>query len=148
MKRIIIVLLAALMLLACQPTPDHDAVKQKDTNVLIDTVLSEQKQQEQADAPQLPVKAQYPARFQCDFCTDVRSVHVTADVPIRIRTEDTVPLLRVEPWTGSPKENLAIVQALLGTDRVYKSVYQVTRADLEKQIVDLMTTLIDPYAGY
>ncbi len=80
--------------------------------------------------------------------TDVKNVHVTADVPIRIRTEDTVPLLRVEPWTGSPKENLAIVQALLGTDRVYKSVYQVTRADLEKQIVDLMTTLIDPYAGY
>lgn len=78
----------------------------------------------------------------------MKNVHVTADVPIRIRTEDTVPLLRVEPWTGSPKENLAIVQALLGTDRVYKSVYQVTRADLEKQIVDLMTTLIDPYAGY
>ena len=37
MKRLISVLLL-LCLLACVPTPDVDAVKQKDTNVLIETV--------------------------------------------------------------------------------------------------------------
>ena len=62
MKRLILILLSLALLCACQPTPEQDAVKQKDTNVLIDTVLSEQTQTE-ADNPPAPVSAQFPARF-------------------------------------------------------------------------------------
>lgn len=55
MKRIIIIcLLCTARLCACQPTPEQDAVKQKDTNVLIDTVKKEEEErigiQEQAAA--------------------------------------------------------------------------------------------------
>ena len=62
MKRLILILLSLTLLCACQPTPEVDAVKQKDTNVLIDTVLSEQTQTE-ADNPPAPVSAQFPCGF-------------------------------------------------------------------------------------
>ncbi len=140
MKRIIIVLLAALMLLACQPTPDHDAVKQKDTNVLIDTVLSEQKQQEQADAPQLPVKAQYPARFQCDFCTDVRSVHVTADVPLRVMSDGGFPLIRVERTGIDIADQYEMIKRCFGTDRLY--IWQ-ERQLTKKEVAEAIVTYMD-----
>ena len=150
MKRLWIVLLALLLFTGCQPTPETDAVRQKNSAQLIEMTKGEetaapQVGEERPVATPVPVRELVPERLKWDFYTDVKNVHVTADVPIRIRTEDTFPLLRVKPWTGSPKENLAIVQALLGTDTVYKSVYQVTRADLEKQISDLMNTLSDPY---
>jgi hypothetical protein len=85
-----------------------------------------------------------PERLQWDFYSDVKNVHVTADAPIRIMTEDTFPLLRVAPRRFTGAENTAVAAGLLGTDTVYKSVYQLTRKDLEKQISDLMNTLSDP----
>ena len=159
MKRLLVVILTgALLIYGCQPTPEVDAVRQKNSAKMIEMARGEaapdesaapgqaaQEMEAQPGATPTPVREQVPERLQWDFYTDVKNVHVTADVPIRIRTEDTFPLLRVKPWTGSPSENLKIAQALLGTDTVYKSVYQVTRADLEKQIADLMTTLSDPY---
>ena len=159
MKRLGILFLVLLLLAGCQPTPEVDAVRQKNSAKMIEMARGKaapdesaapgqavaQEAEAQPAATAVPVKALVPERLQWDFYTDVKNVHVTADVPIRIRTEDTFPLLRVKPWTGSPSENLKIAQALLGTDTVYKSVYQVTRADLEKQIADLMTTLSDPY---
>lgn len=150
MKRLCILLVALLLLWGCQPTPAADAVRQKNSARMIEmargeTTAAPQAGEEGPAATPVPVKELVPERLQWDFYTDVKNVHVTADAPIRIRTEDTFPLLRVKPWTGTNGENLKIVQALLGTDTVYKSVYQVTREDLEKQIADLMTTLSDPY---
>ena len=158
MKRLGILFLVLLLLAGCQPTPEVDAVRQKNSAKMIEMARGEaapdesaapgqaaQEAEAQPEATAVPVKALVPERLQWDFYTDVKNIHVTADVPIRVRTEDTFPLLRVKPWTGTNGENLKIVQALLGTDTVYKSVYQVTRADLEKQIADLMTTLSDPY---
>ena len=151
MKRILTLILTALLLLAgCQPTPETDAVRQKNSAQMIEMAKGQATAEPPAGeaepaATPVPVREQVPERLQWDFYTDAKNVHVTADVPIRIRTEDTFPLLRVKPWTGTNGENLKIVQALLGTDRVYKSVYQVTRADLEKQISDLMNTLSDSF---
>ena len=150
MKRILTLILAVMLLAGCQPTPEVDAVRQKNSVKMIEMAKGQATAEPPAGeaepaATPVPVREQVPERLQWDFYTDVKNVHVTADVPIRIRTEDTFPLLRVKPWTGTNGENLKIVQALLGTDRVYKSVYQVTRADLEKQISDLMNTLSDPF---
>ena len=158
MKQLGILFLVLLLFAGCQPTPEVDAVRQKNSAKMIEMARGEaapdesaapgqaaQEAEAQPEATAVPVKALVPERLQWDFYTDVKNIHVTADVPIRVRTEDTFPLLRVKPWTGTNGENLKIAQALLGTDTVYKSVYQVTRADLEKQIADLMTTLSDPY---
>lgn len=119
MKRIAITLLALLMLTACQPTPDHDAVKQKDTNVLIDTVISEQKQPEAENSP-VPVKMRFPERFECDFYTSASNVHVTADVPIRVKTDGRAfPFARVEHRYLSNAERLAIYRRLFQKDELY-----------------------------
>lgn len=119
MKRIVIAVLALLTLAACQPSPETDAVKQKDTNVLIDTVLNEQPQTE-ADNPPAPVSAQFPERFQCDFYTSASNVHVTADVPIRVKTEGSAfPLVRVEHRYLSNAERLAIYRRLFRKDDLY-----------------------------
>ena len=68
MKRILALSLILLMLAACVPTPEVDAVKQKDTNVLIDTVIKEEEErigiQEQAgEAVSTPTfKCRRPAK--------------------------------------------------------------------------------------
>ena len=76
MRKLCIIILSFLLLcVGCQPTPAVDAVKQKNTNQLIEAV------KEAKPAP-VPVKEQMPERFQCDFVTETRQVHVQADVPI------------------------------------------------------------------
>ena len=83
MRKICIFILSCFLLfVGCQPTPEVDAVKQKNTNQLIEAV----KEAEQAAPVPVPVKELMPERFQCDFVTETRQVHVTADVPIRVLT--------------------------------------------------------------
>ena len=117
MKRLGILFLVLLLLAGCQPTPEVDAVRQKNSAKMIEMARGEadsgesaapeqaaaQEAEAQPEATAVPVKALVPERLQWDFYTDVKNIHVTADVPIRIRTEDTVPLLRMEPWTRQPQ---------------------------------------------
>ncbi|MBR4905838.1 MAG: hypothetical protein IKZ44_03210 [Clostridia bacterium] len=137
MKRIAILLFAALLLAACQPTPEVDAVKQKDTNVLIDTVLSEQTQTE-ADNPPAPVKAQFPERFSAEFYTSANNVHVTVDAPIRVMTDGTLPLVRVERMKLTDEQRVALAKRLLDADGLYVWSYRMTREDLEREIANLL----------
>ncbi len=132
MKRICILLLAALLLAACQPTPNYDAVKQKNTKVLIDTV-----QEEQEQAKPLPVytDAETQRRFQCDFTTSSASVHVTADVPIELLSDTgSFPTLRVAHRYLSDAERTLLAQRLLNSESLYIWEYRMTRELLEKQI--------------
>lgn len=149
MKRMIIVFLALSMLVACVPTPEVDAVKQKDTNVLIDTVLAEEQQREETNATLPPVKAQFPGRFTCDFYTSSSNVHVTADVPIRVKCDGSAfPLARVEHRYLSDEERLAVYKSLLQSDALY--IYQQqprTREDVAKQIQMYMDALDDTPEG-
>ena len=113
MKRIIIIcLLCTAILCACQPTPEVDAVKQKDTNVLIDTVKAEQQEQQNAGVTLPPVKEQFPKRFACDFYTTAQNVHVIGDAPLEVLTSGTFPMLRVEHRYLSDTERLTIVKRL------------------------------------
>ena len=138
MKRTHAILLSLLLLAACQPTPEVDAVKQKDTNVLIETVRAEQQEQEEAAATLPPATEQLPERFQCDFSTSAQNVHVTADVPIRVLTNGTFPVLRVEQRRLTDKERMTVAQRVFGTDRLYIFEEHVTRKDLERWIREMM----------
>ena len=138
MKRTAILLIFALLLCACQPTPEVDAVKQKDTNVLIDTVKTDQQEQQNAAAALPPVKEQFPERFTCDFTTSQQDVRVKADVPIDVLTDDVFPMLRVERRYLSDAERLTLASRALGTDELYVWEDQITRKDLENMIRDLM----------
>ena len=125
-------LLSLLLLTGCQPTPEVDAVKQKDTNLLIEAV--KEAEQEQNEPAPVPVKELMPERFQCDFVTQARQVHVTADVPIRVLTEGTFPLVRVQRRTFTNEERLTVYRRLFGSDTVYKYEYRPTKEAVVKEI--------------
>ena len=130
MKRLVSLMLLFCML-ACVPTPDVDAVKQKDTNVLIETVRREQ--------DETPAPHDLPERFVCDFTTDTRNVHVTADVPIEVLSETgTFPMLRVERRAIGDADRLTIAGRVLHSDTLYIYTYRVTREMLAEQIRALM----------
>lgn len=133
MKRICaFILLSLLIFTACQPTPEVDAVKQKDTNLLIEAV--KEAEQEQNEPAPVPVKELMPERFQCDFVTQARQVHVTADVPIRVLTEGTFPLVRVQRRTFTNEERLTVYRRLFDSDTVYKYEYRPTKEAVVKEI--------------
>ena len=144
MKRIAVLLAIIILFCACQPTPEQDAVKQKDTNVLIDTVKKEEQKDEQAPnqpresiSTPTPVKMQMPERFQCDFETN-DGAQITGDVPIRVLTDDAIPMLRVERRSVTDAERLTLAQRLLHTENLY--IYQdvLDRRSVEDMIRGLM----------
>ena len=138
MKRIALLLAMIILLCACQPTPEVDAVKQKDTNVLIDTVKTGQQEQQQAIATLPPAMDLFPARFTCDFTTSLKNVHVTADVPLEVLSDGVFPMLRVERRTLSDTERMTVAKRVFGTDDLYVWQYRFTRKDLENQIREYM----------
>ena len=128
MRKLCIIILSFLLLcVGCQPTPAVDAVKQKNTNQLIEAV------KEAKPAP-VPVKEQVPERFQCDFVTETRQVHVQADVPIRVLTEGTFPLIRVQRRQFTNEERLTVYKRLFGSETVYKYEYRPTKEAVVKEI--------------
>ena len=133
MRRICILIPLFLFLcVGCQPTPEVDAVKQKDTNLLIEAV--KEAEQEQNEPAPVPVKELMPEQFQCDFLTEARQVHVTADVPIRVLTEGTFPLVRVQRRTFTNEERLTVYRRLFDSDTVYKYEYRPTKEAVVKEI--------------
>lgn len=141
MKRIPVILLT-LLLLACVPTPEQDAVKQKDTIALIDTVKADEQAQSEAAAPLPSVREQMPERFQCDFTT-AGGTHVVSDEPIRILTGGTFPVLRVERRKVTDTERLTLAQRLLGADKLYLYHDVLSRKTVESMIQTLMNGMTD-----
>lgn len=141
MKKTVVCILA-LLLCACQPTPEQDAVKQKDTVALIDTVLASQQEQENAAATLPPVKEQFPARFCCDFTT-AGGTHVVSDVPIRILTSGAFPVLRVARRKVTDEQRLTLAQRLLGTDKLYLYRDVLSRKTVESMIQSLMNGMTE-----
>ena len=135
MKKLLLILLSLVLLAACQPTPEVDPVKQKDTVAMIDTVR-DANAKEPDDVKRESVRSQMPERLQWDYRTETRQIPVKGDVPIRIMTESTFPLLRCERRQFTPMEKISIAKALLGTDTVYRWQYHLTKADLEREIED------------
>lgn len=131
MKRRIVILLCAL-LLACQPTPEKDAVKQKDTNVLIDTVRA-------ADDAATTAQPTQSERFVCDTSTSRGNVHISADVPIEVLSETgAFPVLRVAHRYLTDAERLTVAKRLLNSDTLWLHEVRITRAMLEQKIRDLI----------
>lgn len=137
MKRVCMFILPFLLIFTgCLPTPEQDAVKQKDTNQLIEAV--KEAEQGKEEPAQTPVKELMPRRFQCDFITEARQVHVTADVPIRVLTEGVFPMLRVQPREIKNEERLTIYKRLFGSDAVYRYEYVLTREAIVREIESLL----------
>ena len=144
MKRIAVLLAIIILFCACQPTPEQDAVKQKNTNVLIDTVKKEEQKDEQTQEQQgeavstpTPVKMQMPERFQCDFVTS-DGAKIEGDVEIRVLTDSVFPMLRVERRSLTDAERLTLAKRFLHAEDLY--IYQdvLDRRSVEDMIRGLM----------
>ena len=135
-KLCIYILYILLLCVGCQPTPEQDAVKQKDTNQLIVAVQEAEKTRD--EPTQTPVKELMPQRFQCDFVTDIRQVHVKADVPIQVLTEGVFPLIRVQRREVKNEERLTVYKRLFESEAVYKYEYTPTKEAIVREIEYLL----------
>ncbi|MCR5611864.1 MAG: DUF6034 family protein [Clostridiales bacterium] len=139
MKRIIAVLCALMLVLAgCQPTPEQDAVKQKNTNQLIDKVKTGTETTAEPGAELKPIRERFPDRFEISADTETRHVHVSASVPIEILTENEFPILRVERTFLTDEERLTVYRRLFGKDDLYVYEERTTRAGVMEMIERLM----------
>jgi hypothetical protein len=102
-KRIIIILFAALLLFACQPTPDEPIVLQKDQDLMIQqgaaTLSPEQ--------PYMPPEV--PERFAYEYREGTLTVHIDAPVTV---PNDPLPIIHVRAC-GYDQEAVKRVFALL-----------------------------------
>ena len=140
MKRIVCLLLSLLLLCACVPTPEVDAVKQKNTNRLIEMAIESDAHETGAVEPvAAPLASTLPERFQCDFWVASDGLHVTADVPIRVLTErSSFPMLRVERRTLTDEQRIRLLENLFGKEPLYVYEYRMTREQLAAEIKSLM----------
>lgn len=132
MKRTMLLALILLLLTACQPTPKTDAVREKNTNQLIEAALATDLPQS-ADASPAPVP-QVPERFAIDCVAETTGIRITGDVPIRVLSDGAFPMLRVEasPWKSETLQTL--VKRLLHSETAYVWDARMTRAELERLI--------------
>lgn len=99
-------LLAFLLLVACQPTPEQDFVAQKNTNAMLEKAA--------AHAAPLTVPETYTASFQ----SSSGRLFVEADAQVAA-PQTSMPILRVRP-TGFDRETIArIADVLFGEDAYY-----------------------------
>jgi hypothetical protein len=99
MKRVFVILIAILLLAACQPTPDHDFIVQKDTERLVETVelknANEDVSIEPADMPDNPL-VKMDERYAFDFVNDNGRLHIHADADVYVPETGKVPMARVK----------------------------------------------------
>ncbi len=96
-KFIIVILTACLMLIGCQPTPDHDIVVQKDTERLVETVIAQQQsdgQKEDTDA--IPLIEPITERYTYDYTSESGFLHITADADVTVPESGKIPMTYVK----------------------------------------------------
>ncbi len=115
MKKLFCLVLAALLLTACQPTPTEDVVVNKTEGRLEELIVT---QPEASEAPEMTVRARVnaPERVKEDLSGHVYggelSVHI--DAPVTVPEVTRVPVYTVRFKTFSPEEKEALTKKLLG----------------------------------
>ncbi len=94
-----IIMVAVLLLTACQPTPDRDIIVQKDTERLVETVelknANEDVSIEPADMPDNPL-VKMDESYTFDFVNDNGRLHIHADADVYVPETGKVPMARVK----------------------------------------------------
>ena len=93
MKRILALSLILLMLAACVPTPEEEVVVQKDTDRLVETVISQGTQTTVDEAePIQPITE----RFTYDYVSNNGLLRIHADADVQVPTTGKIPMAQVK----------------------------------------------------
>ena len=98
MKKTFLILLSALMLFACQPTPDEEIVVQKDTDRLVETVMSQSGEANDSpnNARSDPAFIKSDMRYTFDYTSDNGCLTVHADADIYLPASGKISMARVK----------------------------------------------------
>ena len=134
MKKIIIALLAALLLLtACQPTPEAAVVVQKDTDKMIEKAQSTPAT---TDAPTPSLKERYAIPDALSYTQTGASGKLNISVEAVVTAPNgALPIVRVEAAEFSQETVTAFWNAFIGDMPMFEQNYVQTKSDIEKAIL-------------
>lgn len=123
MKRIILVLLSLVMLAACQPTPETDAVRQKNQDAMIemargegtDTVENQNPTESEKELTTLDYRAMYgiPEHLSEEFSGLSDKVTIIVDADINV-PDQPLPIVRTVPKDFSQEQVYDLWNRLVG----------------------------------
>lgn len=143
MKKILVVLLAALLLAACQPTPEKDAVKQKNQDAMIemaksdgeDVVTNQGELDSGKELPKLDYRAMYaiPEHLSETFpgLSDKVTIVVDADVNV---PDKPMPIVRAVPVDFSQEQVYDLWNRLVGDREMILQQDVVSKEMIAKDI--------------
>ena len=144
MKRIILVLLSLVMLAACQPTPETDAVRQKNQDAMIemargegtDTVENQNPTESEKELPTLDYRAMYgiPEHLTEEFPGLSDKVKIVVDADVNV-PENPLPIVRAVPTDFSQELIYDLWHRIVGDRKMLirdeKETKETIKADLE-----------------
>ena len=153
MKRIIIVLLAALLLCACQPTPEVDAVRQKNQDAMIemargegtDTVVNQNVPEADPDLPVLDYYTMYgiPEHLDLEFSGLSDKVKIVVDADVNV-PDRPMPIVRAVPADFSQEQVYDLWHRLVGDRKLFIRDEKETKETIKSQIERCMEILNGP----
>jgi hypothetical protein len=153
MKRIIIVLLIVFMLAACQPTPETDAVRQKNQDAMLelargegtDTVENQNVPEADPDLPALDYHTMYgiPEHLDLEFSGLSDKVKIVVDADVTV-PEQPMPIVRTVPTDFSQEQVYDFWQRLVGDRKLFIRDEKETKESIKSQIERCMEILDGP----
>ncbi len=137
MKKLLPLVLAICLLIACQPTPDEPVVVQKDTERLVDTVIaqnnSENKQENTEDA-YIPIEP-ITERFTYDYTSENGLLHITADADVSVPASGKIPMTHVQVTGFTDEFAKRVFDYVYQGKTVYMRVYSPrTKAMISEEL--------------
>lgn len=136
-----LLLLSALFLPACQPTPEEDIVVNKGDGALMELVLATAAP-EQEQTARVPYSA--PARYEEAFVGYSDNLSVEIDAEVIAPPEAPIPVYEAQllEWTDAQAD--ACICALIGDVTLYEQTSALSKAEVEALIVECQRELSDP----
>ncbi len=153
MKRIIVLLLAALLLAACQPTPEVDAVRQKNQDDMLEMARSESEEvvinqsavEEGKELKKLDYYAMYdiPKHLSKEFSGLSDKVKIVIDADVNV-PEQPMPIVRAMPTDFSQEQVYDLWNRLVGDRKLFIRDEKETKETIKAQIERCMEILDGP----
>lgn len=127
-------LCAALLLGACQPTPESDAVVEKDIDRMLTSALESQQTDGAAEA--LAQKLGVPYTYTDSFETKNGKTVFSIDATIVVPESGAAPVIRVKKRVFTQEEADVMLALFLGEDALYTIPNTMTKEQIEAQLTD------------